>query len=111
MGGAVKELLVAVGHVGWLGARGWRARGSVFGFVAVQREVFGGGKRVGGVVAFFALVIAVDVVFMVLAYRTFSGQVASNPYEAGLAFNQTLAQRQREASLGWSAAVTLLVRR
>lgn len=58
-----------------------------------------------GVVAFFALVIAVDVVFMVLAYRTFSGQVASNPYEAGLAFNQTLAQRQREASLGWSAAV------
>ncbi len=58
-----------------------------------------------GVVAFFALVIAVDVVFMVLAYRSFSGQVASNPYEAGLAFNQTLAQRQREASLGWSAAV------
>jgi nitrogen fixation protein FixH len=58
-----------------------------------------------GVSAFFALVIAVDVVFMVLAYRTFSGQVASNPYEAGLAFNQTLAQRQREASLGWSAAV------
>ena len=58
-----------------------------------------------GVVAFFALIIAVDVVFMVLAYRTFSGQVASNPYEAGLAFNKTLAQREREAALGWSAAV------
>lgn len=58
-----------------------------------------------GVVLFFALVIAVDAVFMVLAYRTFSGQVASNPYEAGLAFNRTLAQRQREAALGWTAAV------
>lgn len=58
-----------------------------------------------GVTAFFALIIAVDTVFMVLAYRTFSGQVASNPYEAGLAFNKTLAQREREAALGWSAAV------
>ena len=58
-----------------------------------------------GVVAFFALIIAVDVVFMVLAYRTFSGQVASNPYEAGLAFNKTLAQREREAALGWAASV------
>ncbi|AAK23387.1 FixH family protein [Caulobacter vibrioides] len=58
-----------------------------------------------GVVTFFALIIAVDVVFMVLAYRTFSGQVASNPYEAGLAFNKTLAQREREAALGWAAAV------
>lgn len=55
-----------------------------------------------GVVTFFALIIAVDVVFMVLAYRTFSGQVASNPYEAGLAFNKTLAQREREAALGLS---------
>lgn len=58
-----------------------------------------------GVVLFFGVVIAVDTFFMVKAYRTFSGQVASNPYEAGLAFNRTLAQRQREAALGWSAQV------
>ncbi|WP_297510423.1 FixH family protein [uncultured Caulobacter sp.] len=57
------------------------------------------------VVLFFGTVIAVDTIFMVQAYRTFSGEVASNPYEAGLAFNRTLAQRQREAALGWSAAV------
>lgn len=61
-----------------------------------------------GVVLFFAIVIAVDVVFMVQAYRSFSGQVASNPYEAGLAFNRTLAQREREAALGWSAQVEAL---
>ena len=58
-----------------------------------------------GVVLFFAIVIGVDTIFMVQAYRTFSGEVASNPYEAGLAFNRTLAQRQKEAALGWSARV------
>lgn len=58
-----------------------------------------------GVVLFFATVITVDIVFMVQAYRTFSGEVASNPYEAGLTFNRTLAQRQKEAALGWSASV------
>ena len=57
------------------------------------------------VTAFFVLIIAADVLFSVLAYRTFSGEVASNPYEAGLAFNRTLAQRRREAALGWSAQV------
>lgn len=58
-----------------------------------------------GLVLFFGIVIAVDAVFMVKAYRSFSGEVASNPYEAGLAFNKTLAQRRREAVLGWSAGV------
>lgn len=58
-----------------------------------------------GMVLFFGTVIGVDTIFMVQAYRTFSGEVASNPYEAGLAFNRTLAQRQREAALGWSASV------
>jgi len=57
----------------------------------------------GGIVAFFAVIIAVDVTFATLAYRTFSGQVADNPYEAGLLFNRTLAQRRAEAALGWEA--------
>lgn len=56
-------------------------------------------------VLFFGVVIAVDTLFIVTAYRTFSGQVASNPYEAGLAFNRTLAERQRQSALGWSAQV------
>ncbi|WP_421738189.1 FixH family protein [Caulobacter sp.] len=57
------------------------------------------------VVAFFAVVIGVDTFFMIKAYGTFSGEVASNPYEAGLAFNRTLALRQKEAALGWTATV------
>jgi nitrogen fixation protein FixH len=58
-----------------------------------------------GMVLFFAVIIAVDTLFIVKAYRSFSGEVASNPYEAGLAFNRTLAQRQREEALGWSAVI------
>ncbi|KRA64915.1 ferredoxin [Caulobacter sp. Root656] len=61
-----------------------------------------------GVVLFFAVVIGVDTLFIIKAYGSFSGEVASNPYEAGLAFNQTLAQRRREAALGWSVGVTTL---
>lgn len=57
------------------------------------------------VVLFFGVVIGVDTLFMIKAYGTFSGEVASNPYEAGLAFNKTLALRQREAALGWTATV------
>jgi len=58
-----------------------------------------------GMVLFFVIIIAVDTLFIVKAYRSFSGEVASNPYEAGLAFNRTLAQRQREEALGWTAVI------
>lgn len=56
-----------------------------------------------GVVLFFGVIIAADTLFIVKAYKTFSGEVASNPYEAGRAFNRTLAQRERAAALGWRA--------
>ena len=55
-----------------------------------------------GLVVFFAIIIAFDSWFASLAVRTFSGEVASNPYEAGIAFNKTLAKRQAEQALGWS---------
>lgn len=57
----------------------------------------------GGMIAFFLVVIAADAWFAVLAYRSFSGQVADNPYEAGLLYNRTLEQRRAEAALGWTA--------
>jgi nitrogen fixation protein FixH len=55
-----------------------------------------------GLVAFFAVVIAVDAVMMTLAYRTHPGQVSVTPYEDGLAYNKALAQKQAQARLGWS---------
>ena len=59
------------------------------------------------IVAFFVIIIGLDTWFATLAYTTYSGDVASNPYEAGIAFNKTLAQRRREAALGWKVEADL----
>ena len=57
-------------------------------------------------VVFFSVVIGVDTLFSVFALRTFSGEAAKDPYEAGILFNQTLAKRRAEAALGWQAVWT-----
>lgn len=57
----------------------------------------------GVVVGFFAVVIALDIWFLTLAYRTFPGQVSDTPYEDGVAFNQRLAAQAAQARLGWAA--------
>lgn len=56
-------------------------------------------------VLFFGLIAAVDALFISLALRTFSGQVAKNPYEAGLLYDRTLADRAAQTALGWSATL------
>lgn len=56
------------------------------------------------VVAFFAVVIAVDSWFAVLAYRTFPGEVSVTPYEDGLLYNKKIAQIEAQTKLGWQAA-------
>ena len=58
-----------------------------------------------GVVAFFAVVIAVDAAFLTLAYRTHPGQVAPRPYEAGLLYNTELERLRVQEALGWRAAL------
>jgi nitrogen fixation protein FixH len=61
------------------------------------------------VVAFFGVVIAVNVGFAVQAYSTFPGEVDAAPFESGVAFNHTLAQRDEERTLGWRAKVATSV--
>lgn len=56
-----------------------------------------------GVTAFFAVIIAVDALFTVLAVRTFPGQVSVSPYEDGLLYNKRIAQEKAQAALGWRA--------
>ena len=62
-----------------------------------------------GLVAFFGAVIAVDVGMAVQAYRTFPGEVSAAPFEDGLAFNHTLAERAQARALGWRAKVRATV--
>lgn len=55
------------------------------------------------VIAFFGVVIVVDTLFVMAAYRTYPGQVSATPYEDGLAYNRTVRERQAQAALGWRA--------
>lgn len=57
-----------------------------------------------GILAFFSVVIAVDVVFTVLAVRTFPGAVSVTPYEDGLLYNRKLARMSAQEQLGWRLA-------
>jgi nitrogen fixation protein FixH len=74
------------------------AEGSSGGWTLTGRHVL------GVVVGFFAVIIALNIWFLTLAYRTFPGQVSDTPYEDGLAFNQRLAAQAAQARRGWEAA-------
>jgi nitrogen fixation protein FixH len=56
------------------------------------------------IVGFFAVVIAVDVSFAVMAYRTHPGEVSVTPYEDGLVYDKKIAQLRAQEALGWRAA-------
>ncbi|CAL1691820.1 hypothetical protein MMB232_01975 [Brevundimonas subvibrioides] len=56
-----------------------------------------------GVVGFFAIVIGVDISFLVIAYRTHPGQVEAKPYETGLIYNAELERMRAQDALGWRA--------
>jgi nitrogen fixation protein FixH len=59
------------------------------------------------ITAFFAVVVAVDTSFAVLAVRTFPGEVSVTPYEDGLYYNRHIAQMRAQERLGWRAAATV----
>jgi nitrogen fixation protein FixH len=55
-------------------------------------------------VAFFGVTLAVDTVMIVDSYRTYPGEVSSQPYEDGLAWDSELDQQHAQAKLGWTMA-------
>ncbi len=58
-----------------------------------------------GMIAFFSLITAVLSTFTWLALSSNPGVVSDTPYEDGLAYNTTLAERRKEAALGWRVSV------
>lgn len=54
-----------------------------------------------GLIAFFGVVGAVNGAFMYFALNTFPGLTDDEAYKHGIAYNQTLADGQRQAALGW----------
>jgi len=68
-------------------------------------------RRIGGrhvllmVVAFFAVVSAVNAVMIWLALGSYPGLTSHNAYQEGLAYNHEIAARRAQESLGWAVAV------
>lgn len=58
-------------------------------------------------VAFFGVVIAVNLTMATFATRTFGGKVVENSYVAGQQFNGWLAKGRAQEQLGWTAATDL----
>lgn len=61
--------------------------------------------------AFFAVVIGVNLVMATVAVRSFGGVVVKNSYVASQKFNGWLAQARAQQRLGWKDGVTLDARR
>ncbi|MGZ5936971.1 MAG: FixH family protein [Rhizomicrobium sp.] len=56
-------------------------------------------------IATFAVVLAVNVLFIVKAYTTFSGEDEQKPYMQGIEYNETLERHALQARLGWKATL------
>lgn len=75
------------------------------GFAATRRRFEVRGWHVlAALLGFFAIIIAVNVGFAVIAVRSFPGEDVRRSYLQGLAYNDTLAARRAQAALGWTAS-------
>jgi nitrogen fixation protein FixH len=52
-------------------------------------------------VVFFGVTVVVDTIMVTDAYRTYPGEVSSQPYEDGIAWDSELDQQHAQAALGW----------
>ena len=58
-----------------------------------------------GLVAFFAVVLAVNGVFLYMALSTYTGVVSTEPYRKGLHYNDRIAAEEAQKRLGWRVDV------
>jgi nitrogen fixation protein FixH len=60
----------------------------------------------GAFLGLFGVMLAVNILFVVLALKTFSGET-DHAYINGLKFNETLAANARQSALGWKMRLSL----
>lgn len=66
-----------------------------------------GAHVLAALLAFFAIVIAVNVTFVVFAVQSFPGEDVRRSYLQGLNYNATIAERRAQAAIGWGATAAL----
>ncbi len=59
------------------------------------------------VIGFFVAIFIANGFFVYYAVSTFRGEDSMRPYQQGLNYNQTLAERRAQAASGWSAEIDL----
>lgn len=52
--------------------------------------------------AFFGVIVAVEITFVVISLSTFNGVSETNAYYKGREYNTTLAKARTQAALGWT---------
>ncbi|ATY33561.1 FixH family protein [Sphingomonas psychrotolerans] len=72
---------------------------------------FTGWHMLAAMVAFFGVVVSVNVTMATLATRTFGGVVVANSYVASQKFNGWLAEAKAQDRLGWTIAARSVDRR
>ena len=72
---------------------------------AAKTFQFTGWHFLACLVVFFGIDLAVNVGFIVQSVQTFPGEVADDAYEAGVAYDATLAREAIERKLGWLASI------
>ena len=66
-----------------------------------------GRKFLGILLASFAVVLAVNITFVVYALKTWPGLETETSYEDGLRYNQTLEEARQQKALGWRSDLTV----
>lgn len=56
----------------------------------------------------FGVVLGVNILFIVKAFTTFSGEDEQKPYLQGMEYNETLQRRALQTRLGWTGTVDMV---
>lgn len=59
-------------------------------------------------VVFFGIIITVSIVFTTLAVKSFRGEDVKQSYRQGVDYNQALAERETQSTLGWQASTNVI---
>lgn len=73
---------------------------------SAQRE-FTGRKMLASMLAFFGVIIAVNLTMATFAGRSWTGFVVRNSYVASQEFNGKVAAARDQAALGWTASLAI----
>ena len=59
-------------------------------------------------VAFFGVIISVNIIFITQAVSSFTGEDVKQSYRQGLEYNKTIQTRSEQASLGWNVTTNVI---